>query len=308
MVEDVNAIYLKHHTYLIFMQPLIITHGGAGSLLEFKDGTERAAKKGFSILKKSDNALKAAVQAVVVLEDDFRFNAGTGSNLRLDGKTIEMDAAVMLSSGQCGAVGAIKFVKNPVKIAEKLLATPHTLLVGKHATEFARKNGFKYYNPITEKACKKLEDVKKKLKTGKLPFWASKWKNFKYSKFVGTVGAVARSTKEFACAVSTGGTSFMLPGRVGDSAVIGAGLYAGKLGAVCITGVGEEIIRNVLAKAVYDKLKELDAQKACEWGVKLLAPYPTGVIAVSKKGYGMACTEKMACTVLGKNFMKSGVK
>ncbi|MDI6708309.1 MAG: isoaspartyl peptidase/L-asparaginase [Candidatus Thermoplasmatota archaeon] len=291
------------------MEPLIISHGGAGSPIEFKDCTEKAAQKGFKVLGRADNALKAVIEAVIVLEDDFRFNAGTGSNLRLDGKTIEMDAAVMLSNGACGAVGAIKNVKNPVKVAAEVLKIPHVLLVGEHATKFARKCGFKYYNPITEKAVKKLEDIKKKLKSGNLPKWAEKWRNFRYSRFlVGTVGAVARSSKEFAAAVSTGGTSLMLPGRVGDSAVIGAGIYAGKKGAVCTTGVGEEIIRNALAKTVYDKLEELGSQEACEWGVKLLKKYPTGIIAVTKKGYGMACSENMACTAMGKNFIKSGVR
>lgn len=290
------------------MKPFIVTHGGAGSPSKFKDGIEKAARKGFSVLKNGCSALDAAVEAVVVLEDDERFNAGTGSNLRLDGKTIEMDAAVMTSTGRCGSVGAISSVKNPVKVAKKVMTTPHVLLVGSEATEFARNAGFKYYNPITDKAVKKLEDAKRKLKSGNVPIWAEKWKNFSYSRYVSvdTVGAVARDNNGFAAAVSTGGTSFMLPGRVGDSAVIGAGIYAGKLGAVCATGIGEEIIRNVLAKSVYDRIAIACAQKACEWGVKLLRKYPTGLIAVSKEDYGIACTEDMACTAMSRDFIKSG--
>jgi isoaspartyl peptidase/L-asparaginase-like protein (Ntn-hydrolase superfamily) len=281
------------------METLIIVHGGAGSSKKFKNITEKAARKGFLILKREDNVLRSVVEAVVVLENDFRFNAGTGSNLRLDNKTIEMDAAVMTSKLECGAVGAIKYVKNPVKVAAKVMQTPHVLLVGEAATKFARSYGFKYYNPLTKKAQAKLKDVKEKLKSKKLPYWAESWKNFNYSKFVGvdTVGAVARGSKEFAVAVSTGGTSFMLPGRVGDSAIVGAGIYAGESGAVCVTGVGEEIIKKVLAKAVYDKLCK-GAQKACEWGVRTLGNYPTGIIATGKLDYGIACNEEMAYTVI----------
>ncbi|MCG2826914.1 MAG: isoaspartyl peptidase/L-asparaginase [Thermoplasmatales archaeon] len=287
------------------MQPLIVTHGGAGSPIKYKDGTEKAAKKGYIVLRKKGNAVDAIIEAVVVLENDPRFNAGTGSKMRLDG-SIEMDAAVITSDLKCGAVAAIKNVKNPVKIARKVMKTPHVLLAGEEATNFARKMGFRYYDPTTEKAIKKLEETKRKLREGVFPVWAKKWKKFEYKKFTGTVGAVARDKKRFAAAVSTGGTSLMLPGRVGDSALIGCGIYASRHGAVCATGVGEEIIRNVLAKSVYDRIEEIGSQKACEWGVALLKGFPTGLIAVSKDDYGMSCSENMACTVASKNLIKSG--
>ena len=289
------------------MQPLIVTHGGAGSPIKYKDGTEKAAKKGYNALRKKGKALDAVIEAVVVLENDPRFNAGAGSKMRLDG-SIEMDAAVITSDLKCGAVAAIKNVKNPVKIARKVMETPHVLLVGEEATNFARKMGFRYYDPTTEKAIKKLEETKRKLREGVFPVWAKKWKKFEYKKFTGTVGAVARDKKRFAAAVSTGGTSLMLPGRVGDSALIGCGIYAGRHGAVCATGVGEEIIRNVLAKSVYDRIEEIGSQKACEWGVALLKGFPTGLIAVSKDDYGMSCSENMACTVTSKNLIKSGCR
>lgn len=287
------------------MQPLIVAHGGAGSPIKYKDGTEKAAKKGYNVLRKNSKALDAVMEAVVVLENDPRFNAGTGSKMRLDG-SIEMDAAVITSNLKCGAVAAIKNVKNPIKIARKVMETPHILLTGEEATNFARKIGFRYYDPTTEKAIKKLEETKRKLRKGVFPVWAKKWKKFEYKKFTGTVGAVARDKKGFAAAVSTGGTSFMLPGRVGDSALIGCGIYAGRHGAVCATGVGEEIIRNVLSKSVYDRIEDIGSQKACEWGVALLKGFPTGLIAVSKDDYGMSCSENMACTVASKNLIKSG--
>jgi len=158
------------------MQPLIVTHGGAGSPIKYRDGTEKAAKKGYSVLRKKGNAVDAVIEAVVVLENDPRFNAGTGSKMRLDG-SIEMDAAVMTSDLSCGSVAAIKNVKNPVKVAGKVMQTPHVLLAGEEATNFARKNNFRFYNPATKEALRKLENAKNKLKNGKIPEWAKKWKN-----------------------------------------------------------------------------------------------------------------------------------
>lgn len=285
---------------------MIVTHGGAGSPIRYRKGTEKAAKKGYSVLRKK-GAIDAVVEAVIVLENDPRFNAGTGSKIRLDG-SIEMDATVMSSDLKCGAVACIKNVKNPVKVARKIMETPHVLFTGDGATVFARKNNFRYYNPVTKTALKKFEETKNKLKNKKIPTWAKKWEKFEYKNFTGTVGAVARDKKGFAAAVSTGGTTFMLPGRVGDSALIGCGIYAGRYGAVCATGIGEEIIRNVLSKSVYDKIEEIGSQKACELGVALLKGFPTGLIAVSKDDYGMACSENMACTAASKNLLKSGVQ
>jgi L-asparaginase/beta-aspartyl-peptidase (threonine type) len=105
----------------------VVTHGGAGSPVEFSDGCETACRAAFALLKEGTPALDAAVEAAIILEDDGRFNAGSGSFLRLDGKTIEMDAAVMDSRNTVGAVISIRDVKNPVLIAREGGMTPFVL-------------------------------------------------------------------------------------------------------------------------------------------------------------------------------------
>lgn len=279
------------------MNPIIVTHGGVGCPPENKDGTDKAAQVGFEILEKGGSALDAVEAAIVVLEDDPRFNAGTGSFMRLDG-SIEMDAIVMGSDGSCGAVAAIKEVKNPISVARKVMTTPHILLVGVGAVEFARKEGFQKFDPRTEKAIKKLADYKEKIGKKDLPAWADKWKEFKYCD---TVGAVALDRKgKFAAGSSSGGIPIALKGRVGDSALVGCGAFAGKHGAVTPTGVGEEIIRKVLSKSVYDKIVDgMTPQEACEWGMGLFdSKIPIGIIAVSKEGFGITASKDMAWSIL----------
>jgi beta-aspartyl-peptidase (threonine type) len=275
----------------------LVAHGGVGGPLENLDGVEKAARKGLAVLRRGGPALTAAVEAVVSMEDDPRFNAGTGSLLRLDG-SIEMDAAVMDSELHCGAVAAITGIKNPVRVAVKVIDTPHVLLVGPSATEFARRCGFESWSPVTEKAVVRLAQVREQIRTGKVPKYARKWLKFGCD----TVGAVAMDSKgRFAVAGSTGGVPIALRGRVGDTPIIGCGLYAGKAGAVAATGVGEEIIRHVLSKAVYDRMAEgMSAQEACDWGMAFFPDYvPVGLIAVSRKGGGMANTGQMPACVVG---------
>jgi len=284
------------------MNELVITHGGAGSNLNLCDGTELAAKTAYKTLITTHNIVECIVAGVKVLEDDERFNAGTGSYMKLDGE-IEMDASIMLSDLSCGAVAGIKYVKNPIEVARKVMETPHILLVGDNATKFAHKY-FRYYNPITEKAKKRYDEVKKWLETKNFPEYVhEKWKTYELE----TVGIVVKYKNMFGAGVSTGGVSLALPGRVGDSAIIGAGIYAGEKGAVCCTGIGEEIIRYAIAKTVYDRLDKETAQDACEFGVKLCGKYHIGIIATAKDSYGMACNKDMACTVYSKNYIKNGI-
>jgi hypothetical protein len=136
-----------------FMSYAILTHGGAASPNALSDGCVVAAQAAQVILASGGDALAAALAATVVLEDDPRFNAGTGSNLRLDGRLIEMDASVMTSDGRFGGVACVQRVKNPiVLVAAKVRETPHLLLAGDGATAFARRLGFPVFDPTTEGA------------------------------------------------------------------------------------------------------------------------------------------------------------
>jgi L-asparaginase/beta-aspartyl-peptidase (threonine type) len=241
----------------------------------------------------------------VVLEDDPRFNAGTGANIRLDGKTIQMDAACMDGeTGAFGAVAAVERVKNPVLVARKVMDTPHLLIVGEGATRFARAMGFPDYDPACAENRARYERVKAILK-GTNPGQAEAWKRYDWKKAWNfptplkealgpsdTVGCVARDSKgHFAAAISTGGTTITFYGRVGDVPMFGAGIYAGPKGAVACTGNGEDIVRHLAAKAVYDLLaKGFSAQKAVD---RALADFPAaidlGLVAIGPASTGGGC-------------------
>lgn len=281
-------------------KPMIIVHGGAGDPVEYVDGCESACSRGFDIMKRGGSALDAVVAAIVAMEDDERFNAGTGSEMKLDGE-ITMDAAVMSSDGRCGAVGAISFVKNPVLVARKVMEnTTFIFLVGNGAVRFARKCGFDRYDPSTEHRRKELEEIKKRMKKDRGKEY--KWLMENYPEmFHGTVGTVARDGKgRFATAVSSGGMHIVMPGRVGDSPIIGAGLFAGPKGAVCATGVGEEIWRRVLSKDIYDRIAcGMSTKKACDEFMSAFPKnVPIGILAISKSGHAVVYDKLIAYAVL----------
>jgi len=218
-----------------------------------------------AVLRRGGRALDAVVESIVVLEDDPRLNAGTGSRMRIDGRT-QMDAALMDGDLEAGGVAAIERVKNPIRVARDVFGTPH----------------------------RHLEESLAKIRKGTLPRYQRKWKSVHLTD---TVGAVARDRRgRFAAGTSTGGTAFMLPGRVGDSPIVGSGLYAGPAGAVSATGFGEEIMKRVLSKFVYDRLANgLSAQRAADRGVALFPKtVPVGVVAVGQRGWGESCNRHMA--------------
>ena len=291
------------------IRPAAVVHGGAGSPRARKDGTDPAAAKALAVLKSGGSALDAALAAVVVLEDDPRFNAGTGANIRLDGHTIQMDAACMDgATGAYGAVAAIERVKNPVLVARKVMDTPHLLIVGDGATRFARAMGFPDYDPACAENRARFERVKAIL-TGRQPGEEEAWKRFDWRKAWNfpnpipaelktalgpsdTVGCVTRDAKgRFAAAISTGGTTITFYGRVGDVPMYGAGIYAGPKGAVACTGNGEDIIKHLMAKTVYDLLaKGVPPQRAVDRALRAFPPrIDLGLIAVSPEGTGGGC-------------------
>ncbi len=275
------------------MDPVIVTHCGAGSGHEVQDAAERAGRAGLAVLRSGGSALAAVEEAVVVLEDDPRLNAGTGSRMNIEG-TIEMDAALMDGGMNCGAVAGISYVKNPIRVARKVMESPHVLLVGPAATVFARRFGFPEYDPTTPEARKILDEALRQWRSGELPPEKARWRDFHWGD---TVGAVARDSKGgFAAGGSTGGVSLKLPGRVGDTPLVGCGLYAGPRGAALATGAGEEIIKRVLSKEVYDRIARGEHPgEACH---ATLAPFghdvTVGVVAIGAQGWSTACNRGMA--------------
>jgi len=294
------------------LKAIVVVHGGAGGSRADDDGCVNAARRGLSEMGKG--ALAAATAAVVGLEDDGRYNAGSGSVLCLDGTTVEMDAAVMDSSGKLGAVACIQRVRNPVLVARAVADTPHWLLAGEGAERFARIAGFPPHYHVSERARRKHDELLRKLAGAQaaLPGVANTafshyWNyaappQFETSDGCDTVGAVARdSAGNFAAACSTGGSAPSLLGRVGDTPIIGSGFYAGKLGAVAVTGIGEHIVRRLLAHTVYQWLAEgMPMDEALEAGIALFPrEIDVGIIAVSRTESGARSNKDMPRAEVG---------
>jgi beta-aspartyl-peptidase (threonine type) len=129
----------------------VVVHGGAGTSRDHEDGCVLAARRALAQLEINGDALDAAIGAVTTMEDDGRFNAGSGAVLGLDGATVEMDAAIMDTRGRLGAVACVQSVKNPVRLARAVADTPHWLLVGEGASRFARTIGIPDAAPVTDK-------------------------------------------------------------------------------------------------------------------------------------------------------------
>jgi beta-aspartyl-peptidase (threonine type) len=282
------------------MRPVIVCHGGAGSTEEKSDGCQEACEAGLPLLGdgQPDAALRAALAAAVVLEDDPRFNAGVGSNQRLDG-SVELDASLATSDGRSGAVACLDATRNPILVARLVMDSPHLLLCGAGATRFARGHGFPAADLTTERSRRRLREARERLEQGTLHPTEQGWVGFSYT---GTIGVVTRASDgTFAVACSSGGTMMMLPGRVGDSALLGIGIMAGPHGAVCATGHGEEIMRRLGATRVYERLVRGEpAQAACEAEVEAFPqPWSVGYIAVSGVDHGVAATRGRMASWVG---------
>jgi beta-aspartyl-peptidase (threonine type) len=255
------------------MRPRVVlaVHGGAGRLAKRKTqyperrpyevGLAEALRAGQQLLTKGKSALRAVTAAVRVMEDNELFNAARGAALCADG-SVELSASVM--NGRDRAVGAmvgLKRTKNPVLAANALLRHSHGLLSGAHADAFAERAGLEMVSTdyfLT-------------------PYRVEQWREFRcrnkvaldHSEFEvphGTVGAIARDRRgNLAAATSTGGLVNQLPGRVGDSPVIGAGTWAdNNVCAISATGNGDAFARLVFARRVADliELSDLTPEQA----------------------------------------------
>jgi beta-aspartyl-peptidase (threonine type) len=223
---------------LTSITPVLLVHGGAGDPsggqiddeAAHHDALRDALLAGYEPLAGGAAALDAAEAAVRSLEECALFNAGRGSVLTADGR-VEMDAAVMDgASREAGACAGVTSVRHPVSLARAIMEkTPHTLLVAEGAERYAADAGLEFEDPgwfVTERERARHARADQH----------------------GTVGAVALDANGgLAAATSTGGTRGQLPGRVGDTPVIGAGTWADDHVAVSCTGTGERFIRAALA-------------------------------------------------------------
>jgi L-asparaginase/beta-aspartyl-peptidase (threonine type) len=274
----------------------VVVHGGAGAPSTDADGCVRAAHAAIAAMRSGD-ALDGAVAAVVALEDDGRFNAGSGSVLGLDGATVEMDAAVMDTRGRLGAVACLKATRNPVLVARAVAQTPHWLLAGEGAERFAREAGFAEYRIGSSKARAAHRRLMSSLSGADKAFFERRLQQGSALQHGGdTVGAVTRDAGgHFAVAGSTGGIAPALLGRVGDTPIIGSGFYAGPHGAVAATGLGEQIVRHLLAHTVYGWIAEgMPLYKALSRAIDFFPEeVDIGLIAVSRTEAGSKSNRDM---------------
>ncbi len=259
----------------------LVVHGGAGALPRDLDPSVRAAyvaslasvlREGCRALEGGSSSLDVVEATVRALEDDPLFNAGRGAVMTADGRH-ELDASIMDGRDRsCGAVAAVRTVRNPITLARAVMEhTPHVLLVGEGAEAFAIQRGME---PV-DNSYFTVEARREQL---------DRWHNQH-----GTVGALALDHEgHLAAATSTGGLTGKRWGRVGDSPIIGAGTYADDATcAVSGTGTGEEFIRHSVARSIALRM-ELVHESVSEASDALvhrtLAPGVGGVIALSHTG------------------------
>ncbi len=246
------------------MTVALIAHGGAGnwrpgSEEEAVDGMAAAVQAGRTILLQGGSAVDAVCAAVVILEDNPIFNAGTGAVLNFDG-FCELDASVMEGAQRrMGAVCALQRVKNPVLVARKVMEeTDHAILAGEGAQRFARTVGFGDHDPVTPARKADWQDKRSRM-DDVLGRHSLKMRRFlrDHPEYAGgTVGAAAvDSGGILAAATSTGGVTLKLVGRVGDSPVCGAGNYASRHVAASATGTGEYVLRSLSTRAISEEVE-----------------------------------------------------
>ncbi len=288
----------------------LIVHGGAGAMSRdrydaARAGCREAAAAGWRALRQGGSALDAVQAAVIALENNPGFNAGTGAVLTTEGRA-QLDAGIMDGAAlQAGGVAGVERIKNPIALARAVLDSPHVLLIGSGAEQFATASGIALCDPSELITATQLEHWRRGYHSGDsvnvgpvvsfTPASATRagdngahagTPNGAHSAASadagpvhsdadkhGTVGAVAvDAAGNVAAGASTGGIAAKHPGRVGDTPLVGCGFYAeNQLGGVSSTGHGEDFIRLLLARRALDYIGAgLSAQAAATAAIRLL--------------------------------------
>lgn len=227
------------------MTVAIIVHGGAKTISDDKshanlEGCLAAVKAGWEILQQGGDAKDAVEAAIRVLEDDPTFNASIGASLNIEGK-VYLDAGMMDGSTlQWGSVAAVNRISHPISLARKVLEEKSHFLIGEGAELFGMQHGYEMCEPDSLISPEQQQ------------VWNQEQMPEDRS---ATVGCVALDCHgRLVAGTSTGGLENQPPGRVGDTAIVGCGLYADNRGACSTTGDGESVIPVVLAKTAVDLL------------------------------------------------------
>lgn len=255
----------------------------------------QANEEAWKILAKGGRALDAVEQGVRLTEADPKERSvGYGGRPDRDG-IVTLDACIMDDQANIGSVAALQNIKHPISVARAVMEkTPHVMLVGEGALQFAKAQGYKEENILTEES---EEEWREWLKTAKYEPVV----NIENHDTIGMIALDANGNLSGAC--TTSGMAYKMHGRVGDSPIIGAGLYVdNEIGAATATGHGEEVIRTVGSHLVVELMRQGNSpQQACEEAVKRIIKFTqnrgksldniqVGFIALNKQGeYGAYC-------------------
>jgi N4-(beta-N-acetylglucosaminyl)-L-asparaginase len=285
---DLMAAELPEPTVTAVNKPIVLSTWNFGL---------KANEEAWTILGKGGKALDAVEKGVRLVElDPKERSVGYGGRPDRDGR-VTLDACIMDDNYNIGSVACLEHVKNPISVARAVMEkTPHVMLVGDGALQFALSQGFKKENLLTSESEKEWKEW---LKTSQYKPIA----NIENHDTIGMIALDAQGNLSGAC--TTSGMAFKMHGRVGDSPIIGAGLFVdNEVGAATATGHGEEVIRTVGTHLVVELMRQgRNPQEACKEAVdrivkitqrrnKNLKDIQVGFIAINKKGeYGSYCIQ-----------------
>jgi len=285
---DLMAAELPEPTVTAVNKPIVLSTWNFGL---------KANEEAWTILGKGGKALDAVEKGVRLVElDPKERSVGYGGRPDRDGR-VTLDACIMDENYNIGSVACLEHVKNPISVARAVMEkTPHVMLVGDGALQFALSQGFKKENLLTPESEKEWKEW---LKTSQYKPIA----NIENHDTIGMIALDAQGNLSGAC--TTSGMAFKMHGRVGDSPIIGAGLFVdNEVGAATATGHGEEVIRTVGTHLVVELMRQgRNPQEACKEAVdrivkiaqrrnKNLKDIQVGFIAINKKGeYGSYCIQ-----------------
>ena len=302
--------------------PVLLVHGGAWDIpsdqwAAHTLGVSRAAAFGYALLAQGGSALDAAEAAVTVLEDDEAFDAGRGSFLTRDGR-VQLDALLMDGATlRAGGVACVERLRNPIQAARLVLdRSPHVYFVATGAEEFANQNGMALIDNgelVLERERVRLAAAQAREKAGIPDSTFAGSHEASHDTSHDTVGAVALDAEgNLAAATSTGGTLNKAPGRVGDSSLIGCGVYAdNRSAAASLTGWGEPIMKLVLGKWAVDRVPLLGPEQSSQDAIAYLYARLQGhggIILLGPDGrFGIAHnTPRMAWAVYDRQGLRAG--